>query len=441
MGTVEQEGSAATSGESTPPLMNQAENSFRELVAFYEIIADLSGQPQKNVASEWIGNYKQFLDDTDLDNFDKTMGNLIEAMQETKSRMERSKEPFSVNVEVVGKGTEEIIANFMVEVVHRLGNRAVIISRAFLIAAESSFEVLFGQLARAIYTKNPGALPKSDYSFTLEELSKYSSMSEAREFLVGHRIEALLRESLDEWGKWLKRTINIELDQVMPDWPATREIFIRRNMLVHTDGKITERYLNELRRVGNDTSGLEVGQSLVPSVGYLQDSLQRLIALEVLLVFRVRSRLEKSDTNVTASWLATKLDFLVQHSMWDSVSLISESFEGSRCRRSIQLSIMINGWLARKNRDGLDSIRQEVSVWDVSGLNKRFVVLKKALLDQLSSDELTGATEDGVLSRFEAATHPLFANINPAGSSTSALAADPDAESETDTDADNSPSG
>jgi len=60
---------------------------------------------------------------------------------------------------------------------------------------------LFSHLARAIYKRNPSALARSDYSFTLEQLTSYDSIDEAREALVTHKIDALLRESVEEWGK------------------------------------------------------------------------------------------------------------------------------------------------------------------------------------------------------------------------------------------------
>ena len=94
-------------------------------------------------------------------------------------------------------------------------------------------------------------------------------MDDTKKHLVSYKIESLLRKKPDEWAKWLKRTVNTSLDQVMSDWPITREIFIRRNMLVHTDGRIAQRYLSELRRAGGSMEGLQVGQSLAPSVDYL----------------------------------------------------------------------------------------------------------------------------------------------------------------------------
>ena len=63
-----------------------------------------------------------------------------------------------------------IVFHLILDMLHHMGNRAEMIGRAFLIAAGSFLEVLFGQLIRVVYVKNPTALPKSDYSFTLDSL-------------------------------------------------------------------------------------------------------------------------------------------------------------------------------------------------------------------------------------------------------------------------------
>jgi hypothetical protein len=127
-------------------------------------------------------------------------------------------------------------------------------------------------------------------------------------------------------------------------------------MLVHTKGEITERYLTERRRAGGNVEALSVGQTLAPSVRYVQESLQRLIALEVLLVFKVGSRIEKQLKDAAAEWLVGKLDFLVSREMWQSVCLIVDSFDGIGHKRDVELSVKINGWLGHKNHDDTDGV-------------------------------------------------------------------------------------
>jgi hypothetical protein len=394
------------------PLAPPADSCIRELIAFYEITQEIVDDGI-SAAEDWITVNRDHITKDDLKEIQELFRQMGEAVGEAASHMAdkdsvSAAASFKREIPVERKEMMDILSSFMYTVIVKLDDRSKLVSRAFLIASESSFEILFSRLARVIFRKNPAALNRSDYSFTLEQLSSYDSIDMAREALVTHKVEALLRESIDEWGKWLKRTTNIVLDDIMEDWPTTREIFIRRNMLVHTDGEISKRYIDELRNAGVETADLAIGQSLVPSTEYLQVSLQRLIALSVLLTFRVWSRLEKKEIDVAAGWLGGNVELLVSRRMWTSVCLISRKLADVNCRRSTKLAIQISGWLARKKRDGVESIESEVIAWDVSGLEGRYKVIKDSLLDSISAEEIEEAVLKGFITRFEMSTHPLF---------------------------------
>jgi hypothetical protein len=389
----------------------RANDSIRELIAFDEISAYVTVHSNGAIA-RWIDKNFPLLDSRAQSDFNRSMRRLSESLKETEEVAQKDGYA-DLKLEPVGPGTdaEAAFLRFMLIAGLEAGNRSAITGRAFLIAAESSFEVLFGQLARAIYAKNPRALPKSDHSFTLEEMSTYGSIEDARNALIDRKIEALLKESPDEWDRWLKRTVGVSMEEIMPDWPQTREIFTRRNMLVHTDGNVTERYLAEVKRSGGSIGGLQVGESLVPSSDYMKTALQRLIAFEALLVFKVLSHIDKQAADAMAAWLATQLDLAVHTERWEASCLIADSFSGVKCMRKTELKILVSGWLAHKNRDGVDRIKQEVNAWDVSSLHGDYRTLKKILLDQLSVDEVSELIPSGRYTRFEILTDPLFANV------------------------------
>lgn len=386
----------------------QANNAFKELVAFDEIIQDFSGRSKTEPIREWLQNNRQYLDRQSDPNFHNNLQRFFDMINRVLENAEPDTEEGGYSMTVSDEGSSIAFESFMSNIAFRFVDRTELIGKAILIAAESSFEVLFGQLVHVIYAKYPSALSASDYSFTLEELTKYPSIEDAREHLIRRRIDNLLRESLTGWNKWLKRTINVSLEQVLPNWPATCEIFIRRNMLVHTEGRITERYLSELRQAGESAEGLNIGESLIPDINYLRVSLQRLIALEVMLLFRVISHIEKTRLDAAAGSVSEKLEFCVKHRMWEAAHLISDAFGDTQCMREIQLNIKVNGWLARKFIDGIDNVRGEVTSWDVSGLNEKYSIIKDLLLDQLTPEELADVVASGIFTNFEVSTHPLF---------------------------------
>jgi hypothetical protein len=393
-------------------LFMMADDSIREMIAFDDISAYATAN-QKDIKTRWMRNHLPLMSSASAAEFSETARRMVEAIMKAADRAEDNtgdkSEKWVVSVPEGDAGAAFHAA--MTAAVLGLADHTQITSRAFLIAAESSFEVLFGQVARVVYEKHPEALPKSDHSFTLEELASYGTIDDARDALLVKKIEGLLRESPDDWSKWLKRTVGLSMDQIIPEWPQVREIFTRRNMLVHTDSNITARYLAEVKRAGGSTDGLEVGQSLIPTPDYLKTALQQLIALEALLTCKVVSHIDKQEADEAAAWLAGRLEWAIHKEMWDAACLISDSFDDARCKRSTQLKIRVNGWLAHKNREGISRIRDDVIAWDVSGLSEEYGMLRKALLDELTEEEVRTLLDGALLTRFEVLTNPLYSNI------------------------------
>lgn len=185
----------------------------REIIGFYEIIAEISDD--KDFITKWYAVNGPLMSKDALSELPGFLRQAAEGMikaadQANKVREGKaSDEDFApIQINVPNKELNDVFGNILADLSHRaLVDRVTLVGRAFLIAAISSFEILFAQVARLICQRNPSALPKSEYTFTLEELSQYSSIDEARQALITRRVEALLMESVDGWSKWLERTV------------------------------------------------------------------------------------------------------------------------------------------------------------------------------------------------------------------------------------------
>lgn len=393
-------------------LLMATDNSVRELIAFNDL-SEFAVDNQRKMQERWMKSYIPLMGVAARKDFAKAARAVAEATIKAADHAEKSPGDTSPSwtVKIPGGDAGAAVNATMISAMLSLANYEKITGRAFLIAAESSFEVLFGQLARVIYEKHPDALPKSDHAFTLDELSSFDTIDDARDAIMMRKIESLLRESPDEWSKWLKRTVGMSMDQVTQEWLQAREIFIRRNILVHTDSTVTPRYLVEVKRAGGGATGLKVGDSLIPTRAYLKSALQQLIALEVLLVYKVISHIDKLYADQAAGWLSGRLEWMVRKELWDAACLIADSFQGTNCKRSTLLRVQVDGWLAHKKRDGLDSVRNDVETWDVTGLSKKYEIYKKVLLDQFEEKHVAGLITEGTLTRFDILTHPMYSSL------------------------------
>ena len=206
-----------------------ADRYLQELVAFYEIAGEPS-YDNTQIMTDWFTTHAKSITADEFSELSEVLRQTGDALSkaarylEDKENGQASDAFVPINIDTSGRQISAIFSNFLLDMRHRaLLDRNELTSRAFLITAISSFEVLFGHLVRSIHQRNPNALSKSEHAFTLEELSQYTSIDEARDSLVTRRIETLLMESVDSWAKWLTRTVNIELSTIIDDWLLTRE--------------------------------------------------------------------------------------------------------------------------------------------------------------------------------------------------------------------------
>jgi hypothetical protein len=397
--------------------------TFCDLARYSEIDNNLS-----NEVFRWISENRHILSDGEAEEFKLRMDAFIIALQETAEALQKiesgeSSEGRQDQRGRSGRADEGEVdpsqlngsANLMfLEFAHRITNslnvnRAELAARAYLITAVSSFEILFGSIVRSVYRHNPTALDKSEHSFTLEELTQFESIDDAREALVTRKVDALLRESVDSWDKWLSRTVNVEFSSVIIEWSLAREVFARRNILVHADGQVTARYIRDMQSVSKDTSSFRIGDLLGLPQEYAYESLERLVALGLLMTYAVWMRLYKTEKDEGALWLEFNQNELISRKLWLAANLISLSVKLPDVQRSTALRVQLNGWLARKRLHGHHDIENEVRAWDISGLSSIYAIKKSMLLDEEKSDNrLIESIDSGEISKFEVATHPLY---------------------------------
>jgi hypothetical protein len=126
---------------------------------------------------------------------------------------------------------------------------AHITSRAFIVSLVSQYDVFLSALVRCLFIAQPGLIQSSKKTFEVSEILAFGSMQEAKDAIADEEIESLLRESHHEQFSWLERRFNIQtLRKDLRSWPNFVEITQRRNLFVHSDGRISKQYLKVQRK-------------------------------------------------------------------------------------------------------------------------------------------------------------------------------------------------
>ncbi|MFE2486116.1 hypothetical protein ACFXGR_23020 [Streptomyces mirabilis] len=300
--------------------------------------------------------------------------------------------------------------------------------KSLLVTAVSNFEILYGNMAQRIYHVNKSALNDSDYSFSLQELAEFESLDEARQFLIERRVSALMRESVDGWDKWLSRAVKgVSMGSLPVDWPTTREVFARRNLIVHNGGAINRIYLSLTSKGKGNPSDIKVGTLLRVDSDYFSTAVQNLLALGLILVTDVGRKLGKTYADRLNSSLLFHADLALKRNAWHTSLAISKYLLTSRLSRKDNLKAQSINWAARKHICGIDDIRAEVTGWDIGGLSEEYSHYKAVLLGdkQKAIDEVERLLANGKLLSVEVALNPIYAEILDAIPSLSSADAQP----------------
>ncbi|MFG2455444.1 hypothetical protein ACGFSG_39400 [Streptomyces sp. NPDC048512] len=350
-----------------------------------------------------------------LTQFRDNLGTLIDSADtEPKPRL---------SIEIPERGAGAAITHLILRFgsLAKAGPQDALLRRSLLVSAISAFEVLFGRVARTIYNVNISALNDSDHSFTLQEMAAFSTLDDAREYLIERRISTLLRDSIDGWEKWLKRACGGASMESLPIfWPLVRESFARRNLLVHTGGSVNHLYVSVVEKLGiPDLAKAKPGMRVEVNEAYLDWVLQELLALGHLLVCAVGTKLYKKETELfTLAAVNAARDLSLQRANHSSKAVCDFALSRNLSRRT-EMNLRVRRWLSIKESTGLEGIRSEIEDWDTSGLDPSIAHCKLVLLDDV--DPARKAVEDlitaGELSRFEIAIDPLYKELVKAAAS------------------------
>jgi len=306
-------------------------------------------------------------------------------------------------------------------------DKSELIAQAIVGLLVSSFGALIGSVARHSFKVNKVALEKSEHEFTLEELSKYDSIDEARNELINRRVDALLGGGVNDWSSWCKRVLQFDLPSLTSDWPVMREIFARRNIIVHNSGRVNNRYLVAVEDSGvslpKDT---KVGSEVETGKEYVDSSIQRILALGMCLVYSVWRKLYPKQVKEAAKWLVGRQEVMIYDEMWLAAHQISEYLKGAPMKRSDECMSKVYDWLARMQFEGPEPIHQEVVDWDTSGLDVIFVIYKECFFGNVEKVVRLISANQGHsgLSKYDLAMHPIFAEYRAHISSERTVEAD-----------------
>ena len=179
-----------------------------------------------------------------------------------------------------------------------------LIPRHFVTALVSQYDSFLGRIIRFMFAVKPEMLNSSDKALSYTQLVSFPDLIAARAYVVEKEIETVIRKSHDDQFAWLKERLKTPFNKDLPCWPQFIELTERRNLFVHTDGKISSQYLSVCAdhkwKIPDNT---KVGDQLEVSRKYFESAYRCIYEIGFKLAHVIWRRLcpdylEQSDCNI-----------------------------------------------------------------------------------------------------------------------------------------------
>ncbi len=130
----------------------------------------------------------------------------------------------------------------------RLKERAerakTLVPQAYLVSLVSLYDQFYAGLIRLIYRIAPNKLKENNKPYTYKDLCDLQTLQEWKVVIVDETIEDRLRDSHIKQFEWLAGAMGIDTLKAFKEWPDFVELTERRNLFVHSDGVVSQQYID-----------------------------------------------------------------------------------------------------------------------------------------------------------------------------------------------------
>lgn len=171
-----------------------------------------------------------------------------------------------------------------------------------LIGLISTYDAFLGNLLRVAFDVQPQIILTSEKAIKFSDLAQYDSIEAARNSIIDHEIEALLRSSHQEHFQWMEKKFGVQLRK-LPAFADFIEVCERRNLITHTGGVVSRQYIANCKEHGIDVQSVAVGDRLFVDQSYYQRAVETVCEIGIKLCYVLWRRLIKGEQDKADSLL------------------------------------------------------------------------------------------------------------------------------------------
>lgn len=202
-----------------------------------------------------------------------------------------------------------------------------------------------------------------------------SGVDDIRQKIVLREVDEKMRASYMDWFKLLQEH-GMNFDSCTNELDILREIYARRNIVIHNAGIVNETYVKAAPK-----SQLKEGDDAFINNEYLQTAFDTVKTIIYKIMIEA-TRIIKSD-KIKYLDAIFKMAFLelLSENYAISTSVFNELMHAKMANTEIKTMSKVNRWIAEIELHGLESIKTEIEGFDTSILDEMYVLAKELLLE------------------------------------------------------------
>jgi hypothetical protein len=283
----------------------------------------------------------------------------------------------------VGKGEElnRLVRNMAVSM-----NSVPLSTRGLFLVLISKWDAFLGSMLRWLYEHEPEIINASGRPIPFSELHNIEDIRIVRERIIDEEISSVLRQSHIDHFEYLEKKTKLALRSDAELWSKFVEITQRRHLIAHTDGRVSQQYLQVCQTSGVDLKESEkLNNKIQISQTYFQESSDLLAELGVKLSQVLWRKLKPEEAGkADASLIDMTFDMIVAEQYRPAIAILSFALKPPMkfIEARSRLICIVNLSLAYKLAGDSDKSQKIVDVEDWSASSLDFQMAVAVLRDQ-----------------------------------------------------------
>ena len=179
---------------------------------------------------------------------------------------------------------------------------------------------------------------------SVKEVLECGDIQEFKDELIRKEIEKVSWTSLADQVEWFEKKLKLDpINKNYQYWSVLGEIFQRRHLFAHTNGRVSLQYINNAKVYGYQVDGVQVGQLLSVGGKYYKEAVTCVFEFGIMLAHIVRKKIGVSSDDKIDGELNTLVFQLLQrgdYALANRLLVFAYSMRGNASDRTKKMIIV-----------------------------------------------------------------------------------------------------